>query len=364
MEKRKIYDRNFKENAIQLSSERGLRKASRELGTAPALISRWRQELLKYGTASFSGYGNCRLTPEEKIFSKQKIKLNRELKQSKLKIEIWKNGSKYISQGKLMIYHFIESNIDKYKLGIICNVLGVSKISYNKWKNRRISPTQRRINFLKEEITSIFFEYKGIYGSARIAAELQGRGFSIKKRQVAIHMRKLGLVSKIRRNYKLKTVSRFNNPYAFPNILNQQFTVEEPSKAWVSGITRFQTEKELLFLTIIMDLFDRKIIGWSLSNGLTVKETTISAWEMAVQNRKIKTGLIFHSNRGIQYANKMFASKLDSYMFIRRSMNRIGNHSDNSICESFFTFLKSELVDLNMLLTREQIEEKIFEYLH
>ncbi|PZX92798.1 IS3 family transposase [Flavobacterium aquariorum] len=362
MEKRKIYDRNFKVKAIQLGSERGVRKASRELDIAPSLITIWRQELLKYGTASFCGIGKSRLTPEEKIFSKQKIKLKRELKQSELKIEIFKNGSKYVSQGKLMTYHFIENNVEKYTLGKICKVFGVNRNAYIKWKKQVISPTQRRTNLLKEEITSIFFEYKEIYGSARIAAELQSRGFTTKQRQVAKYMKELGLVSKIRRNYKIKTVSRYNR-CAFPNILNQQFTVEEPSKAWVSGITRIQTKKRVLFLTIIMDLFDRKIIGWSLSNGLTVKETTIPAWEMAVQNRKTKTGLIFHSDRGIQYSNNMLSSKIDSYKFIRRSMNRKGNHSDNSICESFFTSLKSELVDLNILLPKEQMEQKIFEYL-
>lgn len=362
MKKRKIYDRTFKEKAIQLGSEKGVIKASRELDIAPSLITRWRQELLKYGTASFCGIGKSRLTPEEKIFSKQKIKLKRELKQSELKIEIFKNGYKYVAQGKLMTYHFIEQNVDKYTLGKICKVFGMDRNAYIKWKKQIISPTQRRTNLLKEEITSIFFEYKEIYGCARIAAELQSRGFTIKQRQVAKHMKELGLTSKIRRNYKIKTVSRFNR-CAFPNILNQQFTVEEPSEAWVSGIARIQTRKGLLFLTIIMDLFDRKIIGWILSNGLTVKETTIPAWEMAVQKRKIKTGLIFHSDRGVQYANKMFTRKLDSYKFIIRSMNRTGNHSDNSICGSFFTSLKSELFDLNMLLTKKQMKEKIFEYL-
>ena len=222
-----------------------------------------------------------------KKISKQKIKLKRELKQSELKIEIFKNGYKYVAQGKLMTYHFIEQNVDKYTLGKICKVFGMNRNAYIKWKKQVISPTQRRTNLLKEEITSIFFEYKEIYGSARIAAELQSRGFTIKQRQVAKYMKELGLVSKIRRNYKIKTVSRFNR-CAFPNILNQQFTVEEPSEAWVSGITRIQTRKGFLFLTIIMDLFDRKIIGWILSNGLTVKETTIPAWEMAVQKRKIK----------------------------------------------------------------------------
>jgi putative transposase len=362
MENRKIYDRSFKENAVKLGFVKGLTKGARELGVAPSLMTRWRQEFLEFGTASFCGRGSTRLNPEQKRFSELKRKLKNELKESELKVEIFKNGGKYVSQGRLMIYHFIDNNLDKYCLANMCEVLGADKSTYIKWKNQVISPTQRRTQVVREEIKSIFFEYKELYGGAKITAELRSRGFKIKKAQVCIYMRKLGLVSKIRRNYKLKSVSRYN-PFAFPNILNGQFSFEEPSKAWVSGIVRIQTAKGLLFLTIIMDLFDRKIIGWSLSDGLTIKETTLAAWEMAVQNRKTKEGLIFHSDRGIQYANKMFTHKLDSYKFIRRSMNRKGNHSDNAVIESFFYSLKSKLIDSQMLTTKIQTREKVIEYL-
>ena len=358
----KTYDRNFKLKAIQLGSELGLRKASRELGIESSHISRWRREFLKYGEASFCGTGKSRLTPEEKLFSEKQRKLKIELKESLLKIEIFKNGHQYVSQGRLMTYHFIENNIEKYTLKKICKVFGVSRNAYIRWKSQVLSPTESRTNSLKKEITSIFFEYKKIYGSRRITAELLSRGFTISDRQVCSHMRELGLVSKLRGNYKFKNVSH-SNPYIFPNILDQHFTVEEPSKTWISGITRIQTTEGLLFLTIIMDLFDRKIIGWSLSNGLTVRETTMPAWAMAVKNRKAKAGLLFHSDRSAQYANKIFTRKLNSYKFIRGSMNRKGNHSDNSVCESYFASLKSKLVDLNVLLTREQMAGKISEYL-
>lgn len=173
-------------------------------------------------------------------------------------------------------------------------------------------------------------------------------------------MKKLGLISKVGRRHK--STSRYN-PYVFPNVLNRQFNVEEPSQVWVSGITSIQAKKGLLFLTIIMDLFDRKIIGWSLSDGLTIKETSMPAWEMAVHNRKTKKELIFHSDRRIQYANKMFTHKVDSYKYIRRSMSRQGNHLDNAMPKSFFTSLKYDLVNLNKLLNKKQMEEKIFEYI-
>ncbi|MFH6943965.1 IS3 family transposase [Flavobacterium sp. FlaQc-50] len=357
----RVYDRNFKVKAVQLGYQIGCYIGARELGISPSLIIRWRQELREYGEASFCGHGFTRLNDEQKRFCQQKRKLKKELKNTELKIEIFKNASKYTSGGKLAIFQFIKDHSDKYAIYKMCNILGTSLIAYKKWNNQLLTPAKRQTQILKEEIISIFYEYKELYGGPKIAAELRSRGFKIKEGQVMIHMRNLGLVSKIRRNLKLKTTSIYN-PYKFPNLLNQQFTVDEPSKVWVSGITRIQTSNGLLFLTIIMDLFDRKIIGWTLSNGLSVKETTIPVWEMAVKNRKVLKGLIFHSHSGSQYASKMFSNKLESYKFIRRSMSRKRNRADNVISESIFNSLKSELIDLKMLVTKKQMQEKIFEY--
>ncbi|UUF15204.1 MULTISPECIES: IS3 family transposase [Flavobacterium] len=357
----RIYDREFKVKAVQLGYEIGLTKGARTLGIAPSFMTRWRQEFLEFGKTSFCGRTKWRLNKEQTEFSKLKRKLKNELKESELKLEIFKSASKYTSQGNLTVYDFIKNHSDKYTITKMCKVLGTDKTTFDKWKSQAISPRQHRVNLLKKEITSIFYEYKELYGGAKIAAELQSRGFKIKTCQVCIHMRNLGLVSKIRRNYRLKTNS-LNIPYKFPNILNQQFIFEEPCKAWISDIARIQTSNGFLFVTIIMDLFDRKIIGWNLSNGLTINETTMPAWAMAVKNRKPEKGLIFHSDRGIQYANKIFSHKLDSYKFIKRSMSRTGNHSDNAVSESFFKSFKSGLVDLNNLLTRKQMQEKILEY--
>lgn len=362
MEQPKIYDRDFKVKAVQLGFEIGLTKGSRELGICLSYMSKWRKEYLKFGSSSFCGRGSTRLNEEQTEFSKLKRKLKNELKESELKLEIFKNGAKYISQGRLVFYQFIESNADKYTAGKICKAFGISYLSYTKWKNQVLSPRQRRNHLLKQEISSIFYEYKELYGVARITAELQSRGFKVKEGRIYMYMKQLGLISKIRKDRRPKTTICYN-PYAFPNILNQQFTVEESSKVWISGIRRIKTANGLLALTIIMDLFDMKIIGWSLSDGQTIKETTIPAWEMAVKNRKINKELIFHSNHGAQYANKIFTRKLKAYKFIKISMSEKGNYSDNSITENFFNSLKSDLLDLNLLLSKEQMSEKILEYL-
>ena len=364
MKKVKIYDRDFKVNAVKLALEKNRFKAAKELGIATTNIYRWQAELQKYGTESFCGVGHFR-NPEQKRLAVLKITLTKKLQKAERQVEIFKSASKYILKGKPMIFYFIENNLDKYSLCGMCEVLGIIPGTYYRWRDKILSPRKRKTISLEEEITSIFYEFKEIYGNGKISAELQSRGFKLKTATVTLYMRKLGLTSKVGRRHRSKSASPYipYNPYVFPNILNRKFEVEEPSQVWVSGITSMQTVNGLLFLTIIMDLFDRKVIGWSLSDGVTIKETSMPAWEMATQNRKIKKGLLFHSDRGIQYANKMFTHKLDSYKFVRRSMSRKGNHSDNAITESFFKSFKYELIDSNLPLTKKQMNEKIFKYL-
>ena len=117
-----------------------------------------------------------------------------------------------------------------------------------------------------------------------------------------------------------------------------------------------------MYLTTIIDLFDRKIIGWSLSNGMSTDQTSLSAWKMAIKNRNPTTGLLFHSDRGIQYANHQFANMLGSYK-VTRSMSRKGNCWDNAVAESFFKSLKTELIYGNKLISKDQMKLEIFEYI-
>lgn len=261
-----------------------------------------------------------------------------------------------------MIYLFIKDHEKIYSIEKMCKVLEISNSSYYKWKKQAVSERQKLVILIKEAITSIYFTAKQRYGSPRITLELQNTGYQISRITVAKYMKQLGLYSKLSKKFKVTTNSRHNH-FVAPNILKREFTVKEPSKAWVSDITYIQTKDGFLYLTIILDLFDRKIIGWSLSNGLSTKQTTLSAWKMALKNRKITNGLIFHSDRGIQYANKNFTNMLDSFKTVTRSMSRKGDCWDNAVAESFFKSLKTELIYGNKLITKEQMELEIFEYI-
>jgi len=146
------------------------------------------------------------------------------------------------------------------------------------------------------------------------------------------------------------------------NVLNRNFIAEKPAQVWVSDITYIQTREGFLYLTTVMDLYDRKIIGWSLSETMSAEETSLAAWKMAVKNRKIADGLIFHSDRDVQYASKKFANTVGFYG-VTRSMSRKGNCWDNAVAKSFFKSLKTELIYGNKLITKEKMKLEIFEYI-
>lgn len=357
----KTYERAFKVNAVKLSYERGkgqLACLARELGISPDNLYKWRKDFEKFGTGSFLGAGHPNLTPEQAVIRE----LERKIKDSKISLQILKRGTKYVSQGKIPTKNFIENNKSEFTIAKMLTVLEVSETTYYRTKKQELTDTETRVILLKQEITSIYYEFKRRYGCFKITRELQSRGFKIKSSSVKKYMRMLGLRRKIKRKFKVTTDS-FHNHYVVPNALNRQFTVSEPAKVWVSDITYIQTIKGFMYLTIVMDLFDRKIIGWNLSTKLSVKATTLPAWEMAVKNRKIVKELIFHSDRGVQYANKLFTDTLDSSKFVRRSMSRRENHTDNAVCESFFTFFKAEMLVGNKLLSRKQMREEVYEYI-
>lgn len=260
-----------------------------------------------------------------------------------------------------MIFDFIKNHAKIFPIEKMCKVLKVSQSGYYRWKTAAISQRLQKKNVLKEKITALYFESKQRYGSPRITMELNILGYHISRTTVAKYMRELGLKSKLSKKFKVTTDSK-HNYLLVENVLNRQFLVPQPSKAWVSDITYIHTKEGFLYLTTIMDLYDRKIIGWSLSDGMSTNETTLASWKMAIRNRNAQKGLIFHSDRGVQYANNKFANVLDSYK-VTRSMSRTGNCWDNAVAESFFKSLKTELIYGNKLITKEQMKLQIFEYI-
>jgi putative transposase len=220
----------------------------------------------------------------------------------------------------------------------MCKVLSVSKSGFYKWLNRKPSRRDIENDFLLEEIRKVHKNSYWTYGSPRIAAELNSRDIKVSRPRVARIMKSEGIKSRIRRKFVNTTDSKHGFVIS-ENLLNREFSVTELGKVWISDITYIKTAAGWLYLTIIMDLADRKIIGWALSKGMSAEETVIKAFLMAIKNRAILKGLIFHSDRGVQYACKEFRSLLESYS-VTQSMSRKGNCWDNAVAESFFKSLK------------------------
>jgi len=199
-----------------------------------------------------------------------------------------------------------------------------------------------------------------IYGSPRITEEVRENGIKCSRNRVARLMRRNGIAAKAKRRFKTTTDSRHNLPVA-KNLLNRQFRVDAPNKVWVSDITYIWTAEGWLYLAVILDLFSRKIVGWSMSDRMT-QDIVINAFLQAMWRRKPGAGLMFHSDRGSQYASGDFRRLLLEHGVIQ-SMSRKGNCYDNAVAESFFHTLKTEVVYHEKYLTREQARKSVFEYI-
>ena len=217
---------------------------------------------------------------------------------------------------------------------------------------------------LTKEIYRIYHSSKCRYGSPRITKELNVEGTKVSQPLVAKLMRKENMRSIIRKKYKVTTNSHHKYPVV-ENKLQRAFTVNQQNDVWVSDITYVSTKQGWLYLTTVIDLFDRKVIGWALSATMSAQQTSIAALNMAKINRPVKEKkeLLFHSDRGIQYACQEFVNELTKNKTIVRSMSRKGNCWDNAVAESFFKTLKVELVYHNTYQTRQEAELSIFEYI-
>ncbi|REK60232.1 MAG: IS3 family transposase [Geobacillus sp.] len=242
----------------------------------------------------------------------------------------------------------------------MCEVLGISRSGYYAWTKRPESQQKERQEALKKQIKKIHIESRETYGSPKITKILQKQGVEVSPKTVARIMKDGDIRSKTKKKYKATTNSKHHWP-VYPNLLNQQFEVNEPNQVWVADITYIWTKEGWLYLASIMDLFSRKIVGWYLSERMT-KELVIQAFHRAIHQRNPQPGLIHHSDQGSQYASNEYQAMLRQYG-IQTSMSRKGNCYDNACAESFHSILKKELIFHETFTTREEAKQRIFEYL-
>lgn len=244
----------------------------------------------------------------------------------------------------------------------MCKVFKVSKSAFYEVMKHLPSGRHNENRMLLAEIRRIHEKSKATYGSPRITEELNKRGFKASRPRVARLMKQ----NKIRAVHAKKFVITTDSKHKFPvveNKLNRNFSAEAKCQAWVSDITYIRTVKGWLYLTVILDLWDRKVVGWALSSDMSAENTSIAAWRMAVKTRPITGKLLFHSDRGIQYACHAFTNLLGSYTNVERSMSRKGNCWDNAVAESFFKTLKVELVYRHRFSSKEEAALSVFTWI-
>lgn len=247
-----------------------------------------------------------------------------------------------------------------YSIEKMCRKLNVSRSGYYQWLNRDESPRKKKDRELKEHIRAIYEQNKQRYGSPRIYKELAAQHIRCSRKRVERLMREMGLQARHKRQFKVTTNSNHNYQPA-ENLLERRFQVAGPNQVWVADITYIRTFEGWLYLAAVMDLYSRKIVGWSMSETMKTALAT-SALKMAIQRRRPNKGLMHHSDRGVQYASNDYRKILTNHGMIC-SMSRKGNCWDNAPMESFFSTLKTECIAGKVYLSRAQAKREIFEYI-
>lgn len=255
----------------------------------------------------------------------------------------------------------MESHSDELSIEAMSQLFQVSRSGYYEWLNR--NPSARKVADMEllKIIEDLFYQFKRRYGSNRIHRELRDRGYRSSRKRIARLMAENGLFSIYNTRRKVKTTISDHNEPPSPNHLNRNFKTDAPNKVWVSDITYIDSGEGWLYLCSIKDLFSNKIVGWSIADHMKT-ELVLDAFDMAVSLRKPSRGLIFHSDRGIQYCSKLFKDALIENGYIS-SMSRKGNCWDNAPAESFFATLKCELIYHVRIKNLDHARRLIFDYI-
>ena len=247
-----------------------------------------------------------------------------------------------------------------FPVRVMCRALQVSHSGFYAYLGRPIAARTLENARLVGKIRLIHLQYRSAYGSPRIHDELCTRKIKVGRHRVARLMKENGIRAKRKRRFRKTTDSDHDLKIA-PNLLKRDFSAAEPNRVWVSDITYIWTLQGWLYLAIILDLFSRKIVGWTLDTSLKTG-LVLRALHMAILKRQPPPDLIFHSDRGSQYASDDFRTALKNARMIQ-SMSRKGDCLDNAVAESFFATLRAELTDLCVLQTRLGARRSIFDYL-
>lgn len=247
-----------------------------------------------------------------------------------------------------------------FRIQAMCRVLQISRSGYYEFLSRAPSCHQIEDDELRPQIKAAFKTGRKNYGTRRIKRELKKQTIAVSRRRIGRLMQEEQLQVQTKRKFKVTTDSNHDKPIA-PNLLEREFTVDTPNTVYVGDITYIPTREGWLFLAIVIDLFSRAVVGWAMDSRMQA-DLVNDAMLMAIWKRKPAKSLIFHSDRGSQYASDSYRKILEIHG-MKASMSRKGDCWDNAVAESFFHTLKTELVHHCDFETREDARAAIFEYI-
>jgi putative transposase len=259
------------------------------------------------------------------------------------------------------LFELIDAEKASYPISLLCRVLGVSRSGYYEWKDRPPSKRDRENAALTEKIRQIHDRSRQVYGYPRIHAELRALGVRCSRKRIARLMRKAGLRGCPRGRKKRTTTRRDEHAVPAADLVKRDFHATAPDKLWTADITYVRTQEGFVYLAFILDVYSRKVVGWSMASHLRT-ELVIDALEMALWRRKPDAGLIHHTDRGAQYTALSFGKRLEEAGIVP-SMGRAGSALDNAISESFVASLKTELLHRHRFLSREAARTAVFDYI-
>jgi len=259
-----------------------------------------------------------------------------------------------------MSYQFIAEHRHEYAITTMCRVLEVSLSGYYAWCKRLPSRHSREDARLAEQVKTAFQANRGVYGSPRVHAELQAQGITCARKRVARLMRQQGLAARKARH---RTITTHSDPEAqvAPNLLQRNFHADEPDTKWVADTTYIWTAEGWLYLAVVLDLFSRMVVGWSMA-ATQDASLVVQALQMAIARRHPQAGLLHHSDRGSTYTSQGYQALLREQGMVV-SMSHTADCYDNAAMESFFHSFKGECIEGESLQTRAQARGVTFEYI-
>ena len=260
-----------------------------------------------------------------------------------------------------MKYSFIAQKKNTYPVCLTCRLLGVTRSGYYGYQKRKANqPDDLYHQELIEAVKDIVKASDNSYGSRRMKKALSVLSYPVSRNKARKLMKEAGVAVKHRKKYKVTTNSNHKQP-VFDNVLNRAFGVSKPDQIYAGDITYLWTQEGWLYLAVVIDLYSRRVVGWSMSTRMK-SSLVYGALRIAIWQRRPKPGLVIHSDRGSQYASKDYRQLLKAHGFIG-SMSRKGDCWDNAVVESFFGSLKQERVQWRSYQTRYEAQQDVLQYI-